>query len=72
MHNDPLPPSGATDANARRRDLSIALAVCLPALLVGFLADSRWWLIYYGNYAAVSIARRHDLYWRVRAVRLWI
>ena len=52
MHNDPLPPSGATDANARRHDLSIALAVCLPALLVGFLADSRWWLIYYGNYAA--------------------
>ena len=52
MHNDPLPPSGATDANARRRDLSIALAICLPALLAGFLADSRWWLIYYGNYAA--------------------
>ena len=52
MHNNPLPPSGATDANARRRDLSIALAICLPALLVGFLADSRWWLIYYGNYAA--------------------
>ena len=52
MHNDPLPPSGATDANARRHDLSIALAICLPALLAGFLADSRWWLIYYGNYAA--------------------
>ena len=52
MPENPQPPSEEISAIARRRDLSIALAICLPALLAGFLADSRWWLIYYGNYAA--------------------
>ena len=52
MPENPQPPSEEISAIARRHDLFIALAICLPALLAGFLADSRWWLIYYGNYAA--------------------
>ena len=52
MPENPQPPSEEISAIARRWDLYIALAICLPALLAGFLADSRWWLIYYGNYAA--------------------
>lgn len=50
MPENPQPPSEEISAIARRWDLYIALAICVPALLVGFFADSHLWLAYYGNY----------------------